>query len=239
MVQANLRLVIANAHRYRNFGLPLLDLIQEGNIGLMRAVDRFDYRRGFKFSTYATYWIRQAIGRALGDKSRLIRVPVHMVEQSSKVQRAAMQILQKTGRAPLPEELAARADLSLEKVTKVLELVKQPISLNAPVGCDEDLSIADSIADDRLESPFDAVAGENLKAVARQALESLDARESRILALHFGLDGVRECSLVEIGEELGISRERVRQLIVRAFTKLRQSAAAPALQTFTEERWPA
>jgi RNA polymerase sigma factor (sigma-70 family) len=235
MVQANLRLVIANAHRYRNRGLPLLDLIQEGNIGLMRAVDGFDYRRGFKFSTYATYWIRQAISRALADKGRLIRVPVHIVEQSGKVQCASMRIVQETGRTPLPDELAARTDLSLEKVARVLDLVKQPVSLNAPVSSDQDQVVGDSIADETLESPFDAAAGENLKAVARQALRSLDARDSKILAMHFGLGEEREHSLVEVAEELGISRERVRQLMVRAFAKLRCSEAAPALRSFSQE----
>ena len=235
MVEANLRLVISIARHYRNRGMPFLDLIQEGNLGLMRAIDKFDYRRGFKLSTYATWWIRQAISRAIADKARTIRVPIHRLDGLRRVKRASSRILQETGREAATVELAERVDMPIEKVNELLNLTPEPISLDTPIGGDEDLRLGTIIPDEGAAAPFDDATDLDLQADARALLDGLDPRESRILAMRFGIGMSSEQTLEEIGKEFGISRERVRQLAARALRKLRAPGVAEQLRSFHED----
>jgi RNA polymerase primary sigma factor len=232
LVESNLRLVISIAKRFRNRGMAFLDLIQEGNIGLMRAIDKFDHRRGFKLSTYATWWIRQAITRGIADKGRTIRVPVHRMDAVRRVNRASSRMLQETGRKPATEELAERVDMPIEKVNELLNLTREPISLDAPIGDDEEFRLGAIIADENVEAPVDIAIDQALQADAQALLAGLDARESRILAMRFGIGMNSEHTLEQIGNEFGISRERVRQIANRALRKLRAPGAAEHLRSY-------
>jgi RNA polymerase primary sigma factor len=235
VLEANLRLVISIARHYRHRGMPFLDLIQEGNIGLMRAIDKFDYRRGFKLSTYATWWIRQAISRGIADKARTIRIPIHRMDGMRRVKRASARILQETGREAATDELAERVDMPIEKVNELLNLTRDPISLDAPIGGDEDLRLGAIIPDEGARAPFDDATDLALQADARALLGGLDPRESRIVAMRFGIGMEAPQTLSEIGREFGISRERVRQIANRALRKLRAPGAAESLRSFHED----